>query len=304
MKEHKKLPIVSVGLPTYNRPAGLARALDQLLQQTYPALEIIVSDNCSNQKYDIEGLVSRYQQGDSRIIFFRQPINKGAFFNFQFVLEKASGEYFMWFADDDNKAPIFIEKSLEIMKGAGGAFGTYAVQNYFTNTTYVHTVPIILQDMPLPKQLFRFITIFPSVYIYGLFRKKSLDFFLAQKESFDFSDGYLAMHVLLKDGLNVTPTEIPITILGIEEKEYVFKPVKKESNRTFRYGLVIRGCTKLIREEERLSFFWKNVILIYFMLVMLRQFITYEHKHNAIAWVLNYLVRLPLRYLYRLSISK
>ena len=40
-------PLVTVGIPTYNRPEGLERTLACITQQTYPNLEIIISDNCS-----------------------------------------------------------------------------------------------------------------------------------------------------------------------------------------------------------------------------------------------------------------
>ena len=41
------LPLVTVGIPTYNRPKGLERTLQCILNQTYANLEIIISDNCS-----------------------------------------------------------------------------------------------------------------------------------------------------------------------------------------------------------------------------------------------------------------
>jgi glycosyltransferase involved in cell wall biosynthesis len=40
-------PLVSVGIPCYNRPEGLKRTLECITGQTYKNLEIIVSDNCS-----------------------------------------------------------------------------------------------------------------------------------------------------------------------------------------------------------------------------------------------------------------
>jgi glycosyltransferase involved in cell wall biosynthesis len=49
-----KMPLVSIGLPTYNRPAGLKRALDCIIAQKYLAVEIIVSDNCSNKEFKIK----------------------------------------------------------------------------------------------------------------------------------------------------------------------------------------------------------------------------------------------------------
>jgi glycosyltransferase involved in cell wall biosynthesis len=93
-------PLVSVGIPTYNRSEGLRRTLECITGQTYQNLEIIVSDNCSPGP-DTEKIIREFMARDPRIHFFRQEENKGMNFNFKFVLEKASGEYFMWVADDD-----------------------------------------------------------------------------------------------------------------------------------------------------------------------------------------------------------
>lgn len=100
--------LVSVGIPTYNRPEGLRRTLECIIGQTYKNLEIIVSDNCS-PGLETEVVVSEFMAKDNRIQYYRQNDNKGAHFNFKFVLDKATGKYFMWAADDDLWDPIFIE---------------------------------------------------------------------------------------------------------------------------------------------------------------------------------------------------
>ncbi len=96
----KRWPLVSVGIPTYNRPEGLRRTLKCITGQTYRNLEIIVSDNCSPGP-ETEAIVREFMDRDSRIQYFCQEKNRGPEFNFKFVLEKATGEYFMWAADDD-----------------------------------------------------------------------------------------------------------------------------------------------------------------------------------------------------------
>ena len=94
------LPLVSVGIPTYNRPKGLKRTLDSICTQTYPNLQIIVSDNCSTDN-SVKAILEEYSNKDKRIESYVQEENRGAIYNFNFVLEKAKGEYFMWLADDD-----------------------------------------------------------------------------------------------------------------------------------------------------------------------------------------------------------
>lgn len=104
--------LVSVGIPTYNRPEGLRRTLESITGQTYKNLEIIISDNFSPE-LETEAVVREYMERDSRIQYYRQQKNTGAWFNFQFVLEQATGEFFLWAADDDEWSHQFIELLVE-----------------------------------------------------------------------------------------------------------------------------------------------------------------------------------------------
>jgi glycosyltransferase involved in cell wall biosynthesis len=102
-------PLVTIGIPTYNRADGLLKeALDSALNQTYKNIEIIVSDNCSIDH--TEELVQSYH--DSRIKYYKQPINIGPFRNMNFCLEKAQGVYFLMLYDDDLIDNNFIETCL------------------------------------------------------------------------------------------------------------------------------------------------------------------------------------------------
>ena len=92
-------PLVSIGIPTYNRPKHLRMALENIIKQTYTNLEIIISDNCSPNS-EVARIAQEFADKDPRIQYFRQPENLGALFNFEFVLKKSSGSYFMWHPDD------------------------------------------------------------------------------------------------------------------------------------------------------------------------------------------------------------
>ena len=92
-------PIVSIGMPVYNGEKFIDDALDSLLEQTFTNFELILSDNASTDA--TESICRNYAKRDSRIKYFRQEKNIGALRNFQFVLDEAVGEYFMWAACDD-----------------------------------------------------------------------------------------------------------------------------------------------------------------------------------------------------------
>ncbi|CUS34229.1 glycosyltransferase family 2 protein [Candidatus Nitrospira nitrificans] len=103
------LPLVSIGIPTYNRASSyLKAALRSAVSQTYKNIEIIVSDNCSSDH--TESVVKEFD--DSRIRYFRQKHNIGATKNCNFCLDQAQGKYFLMLFDDDVIDDDFISTCL------------------------------------------------------------------------------------------------------------------------------------------------------------------------------------------------
>jgi len=93
------VPQVSIGMPVYNGEPFISEALVSLLEQTFTNFELIISDNASTD--GTESICRNYAAKDKRIRYVRQAENRGALANFQFVLDEALGEYFMWAAADD-----------------------------------------------------------------------------------------------------------------------------------------------------------------------------------------------------------
>jgi glycosyltransferase involved in cell wall biosynthesis len=136
-----KSPLVSVGIPTYNRPEGLRRTLECITRQTYKNLEIIISDNCS-PGHETEAVAREFMEKDSRIQYFRKAKNMGGVFNFKFVLEQATGEYFMWAADDDKWESIFVECCLKELLQQGDEFVAVMMEaQYFSDRGFYDFFP-------------------------------------------------------------------------------------------------------------------------------------------------------------------
>ena len=94
-----RITAISIGMPVYNGAKYIGQALDSLLAQTFFDFELIISDNASTD--DTETICKSYERLDSRIRYVRQAKNLGALANFQFVLDQAKGQFFMWAAADD-----------------------------------------------------------------------------------------------------------------------------------------------------------------------------------------------------------
>lgn len=104
-------PLVTIGIPTYNRPEGLRETLTRVLGQTYPHLDVIVSDNASADAEAVKSVVTEFKC-DPRLRVHIQPTNLGPIGNFRYLVEQAKGEYFMLAADDDELDVGFVEATL------------------------------------------------------------------------------------------------------------------------------------------------------------------------------------------------
>lgn len=92
-------PLVSIGMPTYNRASVLSRAIESALAQDYPNLELVISDNASTD--ETQTVCEEFARRDGRVCYIRQETNRGATANFQEALNQSRSEFFMWLADDD-----------------------------------------------------------------------------------------------------------------------------------------------------------------------------------------------------------
>lgn len=104
---------VSVGLPVYNGGKFIQRRLDSILNQTFTDFELIISDNASNDA--TSKICQEYIKKDKRIRYFRQNKNIGIVQNWNFVLQQAKYEYFVWASVDDLWNPNFLEKNIKIL---------------------------------------------------------------------------------------------------------------------------------------------------------------------------------------------
>lgn len=106
-------PLITIGIPTYNRAARLKRAIDSALAQDYEQIELVVSDNASTDETQAVCLAA--SAADHRIRYLRQPINRGMTANLNEVLDQARGEFFMWLADDDWLDPDYISRCTQVL---------------------------------------------------------------------------------------------------------------------------------------------------------------------------------------------
>ena len=247
MDEPEKQPLVSVGIPTYNRPNGLKRTLDCITQQTYKNIEIIVSDNCSIDP-NVEIVVKEFQAKDNRICYFRQSENRGAGSNFLFVLKKSVGKYFMWAADDDEWEPEFIQVCLSNFdEYTTLVFPKMQVLYRGKNLTEDIVLPNISKGNSRAKNVNAFLDLPSSSMLYGLHLKKSLLQNFDNPTSFDFADCHILTKILLNGQAEVlNDLDKALYIAGVDDVEYVVKAVDSRADRLLIYRPYIMKQIRLI----------------------------------------------------------
>lgn len=95
-------PVVTIAIPTYNRPACLERQLARLADQIgseEKRVEILVCDNASQQ--DLQGLMAGFRPRFWKLTYHRNPTNLGFFGNIFRAYELATGRYVWYVSDDD-----------------------------------------------------------------------------------------------------------------------------------------------------------------------------------------------------------
>jgi glycosyltransferase involved in cell wall biosynthesis len=98
--QDKSLPLVSILIPTWNRPQLFRETFFSALNQSYPNIEVIVCDNGTNEE-TYEFMMDYVE--NKRVTYFRNKAAKSKRENFLafYRLGLVHGEYMQWLMDDD-----------------------------------------------------------------------------------------------------------------------------------------------------------------------------------------------------------
>lgn len=93
------IPLVSICIPTYNGEKYLQEALDSVKAQTYKNIEVIISDDKSNDK-TLE-ICERFKNEVDFPVYLYNHIPNGIGANWNHCIGKANGEYIQFLFQDD-----------------------------------------------------------------------------------------------------------------------------------------------------------------------------------------------------------
>jgi glycosyltransferase involved in cell wall biosynthesis len=123
-------PSFSVGLAVRNAVDVVKRCMESVLCQHVPDLELVISDNASDD--GTRDVLEEYARADHRIRLSVNAINIGLHENVNRVLELSRGTYFRWIGADDWLDPGYLSTCVGALEARHDAIG---VTTHFT----IHT---------------------------------------------------------------------------------------------------------------------------------------------------------------------
>ena len=117
------LPLVSIGVASYNNSRFILQTLDSISAQSYKNIEIIINDDCSTD--DSVSVIEQWMEANKelRIIFLKKEINKGLCKSLNNILEVYTGDYLSIIASDDKYLPDFVLNRVNYLKNSAENVG-------------------------------------------------------------------------------------------------------------------------------------------------------------------------------------
>ena len=186
--------LLSICIPTYNRANRLENALKSAISNTFDNIEVIVSDN--NSQDNTSEIVEKFK--DKRIRYNKNETNIGANLNIIHTVEIAMGDYILFLSDEDlinENGLLAILNTISKYKNATVIFGS--IFDNPTNRYYfrIEKDEIVRTSIKKIKYF-----LFEHAYFSGICIKRNVinldKILLYQKENPDFT--YPHQHMVLQ----------------------------------------------------------------------------------------------------------
>jgi glycosyltransferase involved in cell wall biosynthesis len=200
---------ITVGMPVYNGEENLEKAIVSILSQTFTHFELIIGDDYSTDTS--RKIYEKFAKKDKRIKIFRHKNNIGPIANFNFVLQKAKGNYFIWAAQDDIRDKHAFKKLISLFhRFPEAVLAVSHYQNLYKEKKYtVFPKEEINNNQTILESLIRFLKSGNLSFFYGMHRTENLQkaggYFIDSRPFFKSSDFITIFKVLLHGKFVYTP---------------------------------------------------------------------------------------------------
>jgi glycosyltransferase involved in cell wall biosynthesis len=251
----QNFPLVSIICLSYNHEDYVVEALNSVINQTYPNIELLIADDCSTDN-SVEK-IQNWLQHHTKVHFLANEKNLGNTKTFNQLAKKATGEYIIDLAADDVLLPKCVEKQIETFqktkyKNLGIVYGNIIeinqdgafLRNYYTeldepksgdiySMVIGRTTKICSVSSMVKKSVYEKIGYYDEELAY-----EDLDLWIRASRLFDFeyfpeivakkreTPNSLSAHFLYKN--NFKTKQLNLSTLKILNKAYRLNKSKKE----------------------------------------------------------------------------
>lgn len=106
--------LISVIMAAYNAEKTIAQAIESVLKQTYSNLELIIINDCSDDKTPL--IVREFTNKDDRVRLIENPVNSGVSKSRHIGIENARGEWIAILDSDDAWALQKLERQISFQR--------------------------------------------------------------------------------------------------------------------------------------------------------------------------------------------
>ena len=175
MMENSNMNIkVSIIMPVYNSEKFLINTLESVINQTYKEWELILVDDCSNDKS--KEIIQKFMKYDKRVKYYKLDENSGAAIARNYALKKSIGRFIAYLDADDLWINDKLEKQIQFMldNSYGFTCTDYEVidengnsknkivnmpkkinYNLFLRNTIIQTVGVMVDTEKISKELLK-----------------------------------------------------------------------------------------------------------------------------------------------------
>jgi len=168
------MPKITIGLMVYNEEKDLDEAIRSIYEQNFEDIEILVGNNASTD--NSTNIIESYAKQDARIVHIQRERNIGALQNWNDLVNRAKGEYFILAGGHDKWSPNYLKNLSKELDNNQKAVVSYAKTTWIDKDSAEINYSTSLLDTSGLSHIGKFVSLMFSNQhpIMGLIRTKSI----------------------------------------------------------------------------------------------------------------------------------